>query len=707
MFIQTVLPLEQERRNPLAFVRLGIGPPGCGKTVVAVEVARSAQFLDYDVLVLVPSSKLLRTYRDALVPECRVEETPFARAPNDESPRVWVERFSDFFKAFHQGDIPPLERWWAAVLENPAFQKWKVRYPCVATRRFLDYLDATLFDDEVQTTGRKDALATQDEPLRAAVNVLNSGQRKKLETERKQQGIVFKWEVARNAGPALAAARPGRDLLILVDEAQDLVPGQWQVLVQAAFERLTSRGWKTGVALLGDENQRIAPTSFAWTDVKAYVAGLHPDLETGVGTDTTELPGSFRVPSAVAWLANPLVDGSMDETSCRRAPVVHPERLREVGSVDICVCGDPKAELLRAADAIADRLHASVQRLIVLSEFPFPTHPLIDALDVGEAKGLEWDATVVADLFKETPDFDGRTRAYTRLSRTRRKLVLLLDEADWSTMKTFWETLTDGIQRVPPQRLEEVLGECLDATEEQDQAREYLARVDNLLEGPASAGAAFPEAALDLVVRSVMTGGGQDVPRVFEDYLTARPDWATWLESGAGSAPPERQAAARLALGDVGAALLIAENGRAQADLVAALRELLDMGGTLQAASYALRSQDGALDPLPNLARRAFLQRVREEVQSRELSDPPSWNKGTLPARRLEKETTAAIQGARKLLEKETKSARNDARDRIQKALGEGEQELSASPQVDQLRKIHARFEDLKTRFPPQRRDDE
>ena len=159
VFLDSLLPLERTTGNPHAFVRLGVGPPGSGKTVVAVEAAQAARYRNCDVLVLVPTSGLLTTYKRELGRVTVVEDGRFADAPEDseDEPRVWVERAGPFFDALakHEFLEDPVVTWWAKVLELPAIQAWKTKHPCVKTPPFVQLIDALLFDDRAGGGGQE------------------------------------------------------------------------------------------------------------------------------------------------------------------------------------------------------------------------------------------------------------------------------------------------------------------------------------------------------------------------------------------------------------------------------------------------------------------------------------------------------------------------------------------------------------------------
>jgi hypothetical protein len=695
-FIQSLLPLEQKTRSPLAFVRLGVGPPGSGKTVVAVDAAQAAQELDYDVLVLVPSPKLLRTYRDELGRVAVVEEGRFAEAPSDDQPRVWVERVGDFFDAVAGSDAPgdAVRVWWADALKLPAVQKWRKKHPCVEALRFVDLIDAVLFDERAGGVGGKDALAEQDTPLRAAIADLSGGLRDAVVQLKQQRRVVLRWERARSAVDKLAAARPGRSLLILVDEAQDLIPAQWQALASAAFRRLTERKDTTGLALLGDENQRVTPTAFAWNDVKAFVAGLHPDLQGGIGVEMTDLPGSFRIPRAVARVANPLVDGRMD-SGVRRASVVEPESLLEEGGVEIVEVSEIRSALLDAVGALVAEGLAPEARLLVITDKQGAGHPVLDTLDVVEAKGLEWDAIVVAGLFSTKADFNERARAYTRLTRARKRVVLLVSPNDGRQMEVYWTPYlraegTEGVRRVEPADLASALRRCIDTSSAVDRVDELLSRIGNVLERAEQEGGGCPTPVIELVERVIPLGGAARVPAIFDDFLDRNAAWEVDLRAAGLGAGARVRAASVLAAGDVGEALALAERLPELTEWVAPLTRAVEGSGALARASAELRRSGVEDAMLEDLIRVAFRGRVVQALARRKIVDAPVAPPADLVAPRITRRVWTAVEQERAKIAMETDRLSNAAEELLDAGIRRVEAEVSASAVLQSFRDVEA-----------------
>jgi hypothetical protein len=632
-FLHDLLPLQGARSR--ALLHIAIGPPGSGKSVVAADAAREALASDHDVLIVVPSGKLQRRFRADLAPILAVETTPIASAspPRPGQPRLWVERAPELFAAFGPAERgPSLSSLWPDLLNDPPLQRWRKAHPLVQSPRFVAWMEAAFGDTEALGDRAKDALSGQDRPLRAAAEAL-AGAPAAFLTE---QGLCLRWHRARAARAGLAGLLPNRDLVVLVDEAQDLAPAEWQTLLAATAER-RARGWRTALALLGDENQRITPTAFSWNDVKEALYALDPAARRPGGLSITTLASSFRIPRAIAQAAAPLMDGRLDGEGSRRAPLADPDSLPDDGQIFVYVDNNPAAALLQAAEVL--RAEGTMGRLVVLIGDNTLQHGLIDALDIEEAKGLEWDRVVLTDLLPTPLDFNIRARAYTRMTRARRHLLLLLRPDELDHLEPFWKV--DGLpfQRIQPAALPEALRASLDLGVN-SLGEELLERLHNRLDAAEQAGGVFPEAALLLGRRVVEAGYGGALLGTFDDLWARRPDWESALRERLftdidpsldpsktdpllRSPQPSTSALAALLLGDAGAAWALARRDGDQ-PLSALLWSVVEDGGRLHRASAALREEGAAATPLPELARRALHRQIRGHWALDARLDPPT-----------------------------------------------------------------------------------
>lgn len=602
-FVRHVIPLEDDRRDRNTFVFMAKGPPGSGKTVVAADVARDA-FLDSpnaqlgqrgaDVLVLVPSGKLLRHYREELRPTAMTQAGSFARSPQSSEPRIWVERFIDFFGAFSSQSVTSradVWTWWTKALMAPALRRWALSHPCVHEQRFADLLDACFGHEETPGGGAKDALSAFDRPLYDALGALRAGERDAIVHLKRIHNIRFRWEAAASATQAITAALPGRPLVIVVDEAQDMVPAEWQHLLDAAFQRHRTAVGQTVIALLGDENQRVAPTAFAWSDVNGFVRALHVDLESGAGCVMAELTGSFRIRREIARVANTLMEGRLVGDRARRAPVANPDDLERGGSVVVVRCADPSNEIVRAIQTFAGRV-SEHDRLVHIGAAVKALAGL-DTMDAREAKGLEFPTLVASSLLTGNLDWDTRSRAYVAITRAREKLAVVLTNDEWSKVADSWSGLVDLEDAA---HLPAILEGLMLRVEGADRQNEQMVRIDNLVEQADEVDGNFPPEVLERAARLVEAGSVRPLVSHLDDVLRRRPNWEAALRSLAAEprARTTQRIGAWLLLGDVGAACLVAEQAGASEAVTQTVSELASDEGPLTAASLQLRSAIGA-----------------------------------------------------------------------------------------------------------------
>jgi len=197
---------------------------------------------------------------------------------------------------------------------------------------------------------------------------------------------------------------------IVVDEAQDVTPEQW-----AKLRRLNEgKAW----TILGDMNQRRTDHTFKnWSDVLQAI-GLPSNLE------RIKLTTGYRSTQPILELANRLLGPGQNS----------PLALRQDGSIP---------EIVRAPLSLAITVNQQVGRLVgkyprgrvaVISAMPGPireevskSHPNSDVtvLSSNEARGLEFDAVIVA----EPTDFPKNDRRYgplyTALTRANKELVIV------------------------------------------------------------------------------------------------------------------------------------------------------------------------------------------------------------------------------------------------------------------------------------------
>lgn len=609
-----------------SFLRLAVGPPGSGKTVVAIEAAREAWLGGADVLYLVPSSRLVGRVRETMVDGEHIAGGAFAASAPEDAPRIWVERVQDFFRSF--GSTNPsngwLANWWWQALQLPALQRWKAENPAAQSSRFIELLDAAVFDERATGTKEKDALSHQDDDLRRALVALNQSALRIALEESLPPDHAFRWQLARAALPRLADVRGERDLVIIVDEAQDLAPGEWQTLVEAAWHRTTNGSTRTLLALLGDENQRITPSAFSWSDVQDFAIRLAPELASGGGLRKVILPGSHRTPANIARAATPLVDGSVTRGRHRRAETADTECLPPGGELFVLVADHPQA-LLKAATSIVFQGRDRDDRIIILPASDAPLGPHLDTLSVEEAKGLEWEAVVLLGLFPDRVDFDACARVYTRITRAWSKVLLCLSPTEWATLESTWREAGVPYQSVGEELLPAVLTDFIDTSGRETRISERVERMEAILESAESGGRPFPMELLgETYSMSLLRwGAGEHLYNIAATALDLVPGWEDQLKQATLAPDAERAAAAWLLLGDAGAALVHLETHAPLSPLRALVEELVGRGSAFHRASAALHRASGFERPISNLLREALLRRCLDRLEDPGQVDPP------------------------------------------------------------------------------------
>lgn len=204
--------------------------------------------------------------------------------------------------------------------------------------------------------------------------------------------------VARNADPATVASRPGEVAYghVVVDEAQDLTAMQWRAVAR--------RCPSLSMTIAGDQGQAIRPGGTGSWDAVVGALGA-PSYE------LVELTVNYRAPAEVmaAAVAELAADGI--ETSATRSvrstqpPLV--DVLDDIGVDDVRAA----VEALDVAGTVAVIAPAAMGAAL--------REAGIDALDVLEAKGLEFDAVVVVDPDAIAAEGEGGARrTYVAMTRT-------------------------------------------------------------------------------------------------------------------------------------------------------------------------------------------------------------------------------------------------------------------------------------------------
>ena len=182
---------------------------------------------------------------------------------------------------------------------------------------------------------------------------------------------------------------------IVVDEAQDLSPMQWRMLLRRCPAR--------SMTVVGDLAQATtAWAAHSWDDIVHRAGDAH--------TRRVELTIGYRTPAEVMELAAGILAAAHPELT-PPVPVRHSGRPPEIVATDDLAGA---VELARKSD----------DGLLTAVVAPRALAPGLDAMTVPEVKGLEFDRVVVVEpaaIVREA----GLTGLYVALTRTTSELVLV------------------------------------------------------------------------------------------------------------------------------------------------------------------------------------------------------------------------------------------------------------------------------------------
>ncbi len=204
--------------------------------------------------------------------------------------------------------------------------------------------------------------------------------------------------VVRNADPVVAPARPGDAAYghVVVDEAQDLSAMQWRAVAR--------RCPSLSMTIAGDQGQAIrAGRTGSWDTVADALGALSYEL--------VELTVNYRAPAEVMDAAVAELVAAGIETSATRS-------VRSTRPPIIDVLDDiAPADVRGALDAL--RVDGTVAVIAPAAMCPSLRDEGVEALDVLEAKGLEFDAVVLVDPDAVAAEGEGGARrAYVAMTRT-------------------------------------------------------------------------------------------------------------------------------------------------------------------------------------------------------------------------------------------------------------------------------------------------
>ncbi|MEM9033858.1 MAG: UvrD-helicase domain-containing protein [Actinomycetota bacterium] len=192
---------------------------------------------------------------------------------------------------------------------------------------------------------------------------------------------------------------------VIVDEAQDLTPMQWRMLVRRARDR--------SMTIVGDLAQRTLGPAGRWED------HLPPELG---DVSHRELTVNYRSPAEVNEVASALLR--------TLAPDLTPSAaIRSTGEAPtVMEVGDAVGELETIVRAEVERSPGS--RLAVIGmDLPDLSGLAVHALTPVESKGLEFDSVVLVEPASILEGTHGLSDLYVAVTRTTQRLTVVHQRA--------------------------------------------------------------------------------------------------------------------------------------------------------------------------------------------------------------------------------------------------------------------------------------
>lgn len=400
--------------------------PGTGKTTCAIHWAETAvEGLGWHVELVAPAG-LLSDLRE--LPLVQALESRAGEGEGGTSGlrlmdwRTWLRE--TWGRAFPELELASREQEREALQRAVERARWsaQLKHGELAAP---DDRDVVMFQGHVlDTVSRRDpsGLAVQAERL-ASLGKLREYWPRALD------GRVCRHDAAgcllETAASVPAPARPGAAYLLVVDEAQELLNVE-RLALEALFEAWRAAGHAVHLMLLGDLNQRLAPSGFTWP------MGNPPGLL-----------HNFRNSRRVAEVSRACYDLARAATRGARAlpPSAHLHAdCEEEGAVlyhvlkDDAAAADVPAWLGEAARRIDARRHVLIHNDRTRVAGPAEA-TYVRTLSYDAAKGREFNACIFLELFAS-----GQSNAeqffawYTMLSRPRVAMLVVLTPAELAAL---------------------------------------------------------------------------------------------------------------------------------------------------------------------------------------------------------------------------------------------------------------------------------
>ncbi|MCX5658356.1 MAG: hypothetical protein NTW19_01375 [Planctomycetota bacterium] len=494
MFFDTVLPLDQAHHADGAQLVIGHGPPGSGKTLVACDLAIEGHLDGHKVDIVVPSIGLQQEY-ERMIAMWGIGKP----ADGLQNHGVRVYRFAEY-SAMWAGKRMRFDResrlrgWWLGKRGEPAFkaqfnQAAKQLDTMGLSSRVPALLDALLEDDAWWQEYSPEA--HQGDPLASEISKivkLLSPVRDGLVESIEASGTGEEHEIVTRAGlvnlargrllklrgahaPLLTLLEDKSPRLLIVDEAQDLAPAEWKLLLTEWFRGSQDLGGTSGkLVLLGDMKQRVGLVPFDWADVKRY-ATEQCNVNTASIAELEVDAASYRMRRRIAEIAEVVWHKKVIGPHWKQHGKIDLDRLLPDGTVEVMLVNKGECQLADMLDQCPRGLKGEYLFAIHGAGDAAPGREDVFQYSIQEVKGLEADRIVVIRPFgidrpcaRDKITGDDATAFYTAVSRAREHVLLVLDDATWDELKRAeeaWATVTPfRYKSLPASKLEELMTSC-------------------------------------------------------------------------------------------------------------------------------------------------------------------------------------------------------------------------------------------------------
>jgi len=469
-------------------VSIGYGPPGSGKTVVAQRLAIDKYLLDYSVELLVPSLHLKNLYENYF------NEHGVYTNETEDSRRLVVSTFAEFFatrasKEHAFARQSKLRDWWINKLA--AMQSTKIRARIDRPlreitelnfdRKITQFIDALLEDNEwwkSYAPSRRDRISSSVDKYYNFLTPIREELIGSLdETFRTDSQFCYTRAklaiLAQNNIPVIQSTTEDRQRLILVDEAQDLAPSEWKMLLGELNNQHNEREltYQTELILIGDERQRISLVPFSWSEIKRYTTktiGIPPNniYEKQIDTASYRMKRNVARVAEIAWNKEICEDGKF-----RGYDHIDLDQLAEGGSVDVIVqSGKGNSANINYESIVKDWLEN--EHLFVIygdKDVDWKENQQIEEYSVASAKGLEEESVLInhpIGLGRSKPrkaiTGDDSTQLYTSISRARNHVLMIIDEVTWKEIgrcKEAW-SVAEIYESPTKAKIKELVDKC-------------------------------------------------------------------------------------------------------------------------------------------------------------------------------------------------------------------------------------------------------